>query len=579
MQANQVIFVVLRFMRRPILVLITVYAVSMVGWILIPGVDEAGEPQRLSFFHAFYFLTYTVTTTGFGELPNTFTEAQRMWGIVSLYAGVIAWFYALGSIVGLVQNREFQRSVAERSFAKRIARVSEPYFIVCGFGNTGALLTRGLSDAGKTVVVIDRNPERISTAMMRDYPSEVMGLCADARVPEHLIEAGILKANCKAVVALTQDEEVNLKIAVTARLLNAGIWAVTQSTSAAHEDTLSTLGANVHIVDPFQTYAKYLGATIKNPKIHTLNQWLAGTPEASLDDTLSLPRGEWILCGFGRMGRWIRDALEAESIATTVIEPDPGPEAKRLENLVEGRASQETLIKAGAKTAVGVVAGTNNDSDNLSILLNARALNSDIFFVVRQNKYRNQVVFRAGKADLIMMPSMVSARRILFLLIAPLLKTFFETLRERDAAEADYIDTVIARLQERVGGTRPRLWTVEIDQHSAAAVAKLSRAGHDVSLAHLISDPVDPGRQLACLPLVLRRGADQSTTVLPKLDSAVAHGDQVLFCGRPRAYRLLEATMNNEYALIYIMTGQEVTRSVVLRWLAQRFPRLETAGG
>jgi hypothetical protein len=125
-RSSRVTFIILRYMRRPIMVLIAIYATSMIGWILIPGVDTEGNPRNLSFFHAFYFLTYTVTTTGFGELPYTFTEAQRMWGIVSLYAGVIAWFYALGSIVGLVQNSDFQQSVAERRFAKSVAQRFKP---------------------------------------------------------------------------------------------------------------------------------------------------------------------------------------------------------------------------------------------------------------------------------------------------------------------------------------------------------------------------------------------------------------------------------------------------------------------
>jgi hypothetical protein len=168
-KSSRVIFIILRYMRRPIMVLIAIYAASMIGWILIPGVNTEGNPQNLSFFHAFYFLTYTVTTTGFGELPYTFTEAQRMWGIVSLYAGVIAWFYALGSIVGLVQNTEFQQSIAERRFAKGVAQVTEPFCIICGFGNTGALLARGLSDAGMTVIVVDKNSERIKSLTLRDY--------------------------------------------------------------------------------------------------------------------------------------------------------------------------------------------------------------------------------------------------------------------------------------------------------------------------------------------------------------------------------------------------------------------------
>ena len=76
--SQRVIFIILRFMRKPVLVLVTVYAVSMAGWVLIPGVVVDGKSQELSFFHAFYFLTYTATTTGFGEIPISFSNAQRM---------------------------------------------------------------------------------------------------------------------------------------------------------------------------------------------------------------------------------------------------------------------------------------------------------------------------------------------------------------------------------------------------------------------------------------------------------------------------------------------------------------------
>ncbi len=568
--SSRVTYIILRYMRRPIIVLITVYAASMVGWIMIPGVDSKGNPTNLSFFHAFYFLTYTVTTTGFGELPYTFTEAQRMWGIVSLYAGVIAWFYALGSIVGLVQNPDFQQSVAERRFAKRVARISEPFYIIFGFGNTGALLARGLSDAGMTVIVVDKNSERIKTLTLRDYRSSVSGLCADAQVPEHLIEAGLLKPNCKAVIALTQDEEINLKIAVTARLLNPDVWAVTQSTSEVHEDTLATLGANVHIIDPFQTYAKYLGAVIHNPAIHTLNQWLAGTPGATLDTELRPPKGAWILCGFGRMGRWIHDSLGSEGVSTVVIEPNPSPQDQQGANLIVGRANQENLLKAGIKDAAGIVAGTNNDADNLSILLNARALNPDIFLLVRQNRYRNQLVFRAARADFIMMPSLVSARRILFLLIAPLLKTFFESLRGHDDADAKELDLshVIDQLATTVGGSQPRLWTLDACAATASALLRVIESGDRVTLDDLLRDPVNRDRHLACLPLVIRSG--QKPTIMPALATAVQPGDQILFCGTAGSLRLLDATLNNEYTLRYLISGIDQPRGFVMQWLKRR---------
>ena len=49
--SQRVTFIILRYMRRPVLVLVSVYALSMAGWVLIPGVDVDGKSQELSFFH------------------------------------------------------------------------------------------------------------------------------------------------------------------------------------------------------------------------------------------------------------------------------------------------------------------------------------------------------------------------------------------------------------------------------------------------------------------------------------------------------------------------------------------------
>ena len=37
-------------------------------------------------------------------------------------------------------------------------------------------------------------------------------------------------------------------------------------------------------------------------------------------------RGAWVLCGYGRMGREIRESLNAMGIRTVVIDPEVGPE-------------------------------------------------------------------------------------------------------------------------------------------------------------------------------------------------------------------------------------------------------------
>ncbi|MDH4351554.1 MAG: ion channel, partial [Gemmatimonadota bacterium] len=64
---NSTLLLTLRRLRAPIIVLIVVFAVGMVGLVLIPGQDQDGQPWHMSLFQAFYFMTYTASTIGFGE--------------------------------------------------------------------------------------------------------------------------------------------------------------------------------------------------------------------------------------------------------------------------------------------------------------------------------------------------------------------------------------------------------------------------------------------------------------------------------------------------------------------------------
>lgn len=568
--SHRVTFIVLRYMRRPILVLVSVYAISMVGWVLIPGADVNGRPEPLSFFHAFYFLTYTATTTGFGEIPYSFSDAQRMWSIISLYAGVVAWLYAVGSIIRLLQNPHFRYALAERGFAKFVKRIREPFVILCGFGNTGSLLARGLSDAGITAVIIDKDKDRINALQLRDYRVAMPGICANARIPAVLTDAGLSMPNCKAIVALTGDEEVNLKIAVSARLLNPNVRVITQSTSAAHEEAIATLGSDVHIVDPFQTYARFLGATIDNPSIYVLNRWLVGDKGASLDAVPDLPRGKWILCGYGRMGRRIHESLDSLGIDTAIIDPESAESDQDVPNFVRSRASQSALQEAGVTDATGIVAGTDDDAYNLSILLNARALNPNIFMIVRQQLHMNEQLFSVAGADLIMQPSLVSARRILFELIAPLLKPFFERVRQSHGDRKNgFLRHVFKELRETVGSdVSPRLWTVDIDKQSAPAVHRVMETERRVTLRDIFRNPADRELPLSCVALVAYTNGE--IRVMPEGHFALSKGDQILICGRDKDLHLVEATLHNEYTLKYLIDGVEEPRGYIMQWFLRR---------
>lgn len=561
---NPVIFIILREMRTPILVLIFVYAVAIFGMALIPGRD--GEP--MSFFHAFYFVMYTATTTGFGEIPEEFSDAQRMWAIVCLFATVVTWVYSIGAIIRLLQNQFFQRAMEELYFIRAVRRINEGYYILCGFGDTGSILARGLSDSGIPGVVLDIDKHRIRALDLRDYTVPMPGLCCDASEPRFLIDAGVKSPQCMGVIALTRDEEVNLKIAAVSRLLNPGIKIIAKSASAFHEETLSTLGRDTHVVDPFKVFAKYLGAVIYDPQLYILNEWLSRARGITLTTRLRLPPpGRWIICGYGRMGKEVYRVLVGFNVDTAVI--DSRSHEDDIDIYIHGRPTAKTLRAAGIDKAVGVVAANDDDGRNLSIIINARSLNPRVFMIVRQNKNQNEIAFSAANVDIIMQPSLVTARKILFLLIAPLLKPFFSYLVKKHRQDPRFTGRLLKRLNKTLGEAAPQLLTLELREDRVHALYRAWSQGGDIRLGDILRDHREREETLPIVPFAIR-SVDGALSFLPDGQVVLRPGDELLLCGSEAALWILDATLNNEYLLYYVVTGRNLPRGYFMRWIRRK---------
>ncbi len=555
--------VVLRYMRRPFFALVLVYAIGIIGMSLIPGYDEQGNPQHMSLFHSFYFFTYTATTTGFGEIPTAFSDEQRLWAIFCLYTGVIAWLYAIGSIIRLLQNPHFLLALNEYRFTRIVKGISDPFYIICGFGDTGSLLARGLSDHHMRGIIIDSDVERIKALALRDYALRMPGLCADASNPKHLVHAGITYSNCKAIVILCNDEDINLKIAVMAKFLNPSVQVICRSTSLRYETHLKEL-ENVTVIDPFEIFAQLLSMSISSPQLHNLNSWLVRAKDTQLGQPLKMPKGNWLLCGYGRMGQWLHQYFKQQDIHTTIIDPTVTASDK-IDTMIRGHADHQTLKQAGIETSAGIVAGTNQDTDNLSILLSARSLNPEIFSIARQNDHEDQLAFDAAKADLTLQPSLTTARRILKILISPMVQTMIDHLQQQDPCATE---NLINRLQLTVGQHKPQLWRVNLCRGETTAVTELLDQNKILTLGDLIRNPHDLDNTLACVPFMIER--DGEDILLPESTQRVQIGDELLFCGTKHGKQMLDASLNNPYTLHYLVTGEDVPRGYFFNWLVKK---------
>jgi len=552
--------VVLRYIRRPVFVLIIVYAIGITGMALIPGQNADGSVEYMSLFHAFYFFTFTATTTGFGEIPNEFTDAQRLWTIFCLYMGVVAWLYAIGSTLRLVQNPHFLLSLNEHLFANSVRRINHPFFLICGFGDTGSILARGLSEHWLGAVVLDTDPERINALALRDYRVKMPGLCADPGVPRHLIDAGVRLPNCKAVVVLTKDEEVNLQISIMARFLSPDIPILCRSTSKRHIEHLETLG-KVTVINPFEIFAQLLSMAITAPRLHNLNSCLVGAKGVELGHPLDVPIGDWILCGYGRMGKWLHKYFVRHGVRPVIIDPDVG-EVAGASTIIHGHADHHSLKEAGIDSAAGVVAGTDRDHDNLSILMCIRALRPQAFTIVRQNQHENQIAFDAANAELILQSSLTTARRILKHLISPQIQILVENLREQGEVITRQL---VDQLRIAIGDNPPHLWRINICPAEAGAVVEHLNQHSPMCLGELIRNPYDLHRNIACMAFTIQR--DHKLILLPDIRERLHVGDEILLCGTRSSETLLAATLNNAYTLHYLITGIDAPRGFFFRWV------------
>ena len=566
-EVSSTIFLILRRMRAPLIVLITIFAVSVLGLSLIPGRDAAGHATRMGFFDAFYFMSYTATTIGYGEIPQPFTGAQRLWVMATIYLTVVGWAYAIGSLLTLLQDRAFRQAMALRRFTRTVSRLREPFLLIVGYGETGRLLGRSLDSLGRRFVVLDASAERVDALDVDQYHADVPGLAADAGNPRTIGLAGLEHPRCEGVLALTDDDEVNLVVTMTAALVRPELPVIARTVSPTIAHRMRAFGSPA-VVNPFDRFGDHLRLALRAPASYQLMTWLESGPGAGLPAAGRAPTsGRWVVCGHGRFGHELTEDLRAEGLAVTVIDarPDAGAEPAMI---VGDASAPEVMARADLENAVGLVAGTDNDTTNLSLVAAGRKVNPALFIAARQNRPASAPLFAAMEVDWLLVPTEVLAREIYAQLSTPLLWRF---LREMPARGDDWAAHLVDRLRQHCGTHLGTVWKVALTGHEAPALGSWLRAG-DARLGDLVRSPLDRSRPLAAVPLLLLRGSE--SMLAPGDDVRLAPADQILFAGRPSARRSLVDTMTNDAVSAYVLRGMSVPSGWLWQRVTGRVPRI-----
>jgi Trk K+ transport system NAD-binding subunit len=562
---NDIVWMTMRRMRLPLIVLILVYFFSTLLMMAVPGVDDQGNIYQMGMLDAAYFIAIMQTTIGFGEIPYTFTGAQRMMVYSLLFPNVVAWLYSVGTLLGLVLDKQFQSAFHRNRFSRQVLSLKEPFYIVCGFGNTGSMTVTGLLSRGIKAVVIEKDEDTVRQMKLSDAYAHVPAVTGRSGERVNLELAGLDKPNCKGVIATTNDDHVNLTIAITVKLLKPELAVLARSETDRVSDNMMSFDTN-SVIDPYRIFSERFHLALRSPVKYLVQDWLISVPGSKLRKELKPPTGTWIVCGAGRFGIRMIEQLQLSALPVTVV--DVRPERLSIyEGGVLGRGTEaHTLTQAGIQTAVGIIAATGDDMDNLSIIMTARSLNPNLFFIARQEFRQHDALFDSAMTDLVARRSLIVARRILSVVSTPLLLSFMQHLIRSDE---DLAKRLKAKLEDILEDRAPHIWVLELHGEIARNLRYVRSHSREVTLNDISKNSrSEENEKLPCVCLSLERGAQSLFTPGPETELQI--GDQLLFAGRDEAHKQMLWTLHDAHSLLGNITGKHLPRGLIWRRISQR---------
>ncbi|WP_141494534.1 potassium channel protein [Kytococcus schroeteri] len=542
-QAREVVNATLRGLRAPLLMIVAVFTFCVVGLSLMPGVDADGNPHRLSLFDAFYVMSYTATTIGYGEVPNEFTIPQRMWVAGSIFASVFTWTYAVTAMFYTLTAPGFREATSELRLMRSLRRTRDPFYIVVGHGQAGTGVVEGLVAIERDVVVVDGDAERLERMAMGRRGGRVLALHGDARKVTTLGTAGLGSPWCHGVLAMTEDDETNLAIVMTVNLLRPDVPVIARSTSRVMADRMQDFFPE-HVINPLDEFGTYLTMQLRKPSVHRLATWLMSPPGTELEEPRErLDDGPWVVVSDGEFGEEVsRDLTRAG---------------------LEVRDARPTGELVDLHDVTGVVVGAESDIVNLSVAARVREANPDCFLVLRQKTLGRRSTVKAFAPDATFHPAELISREALAYLVSPNYWHFVRKVMERDE---EWGARVLEDLQARVGTQTPQAARLDVTEENAPALVRWLEGGH-ITLKQLLTHP-ESGEPLEVYPAVHGRGRER--TAAPAPGTSLHLGDSLLVLGTAEGLGELTSTLYSDADVEKLATGVHVPHTWVFRALRGR---------
>ncbi len=164
-----------------------------------------------------------------------------------------------------------------------------------------------------------------------------------------------------------------------------------------------------------------------------------------------------VVCGHGRMGRAVVEALRERRVPFVVVDSEPA----RLEGIekegvptVRGDATQErTLLAAEVKSARTFIACLRDDAHNVFSILLARQLNPRITIIARAVEDESEERLRLAGANKVINPYRLGGTRLAYTALKPTVMDFLEASLPGTSEDLELAEMVVQPGSELAGKT------------------------------------------------------------------------------------------------------------------------------
>ncbi len=225
-----------RSARRTVGMLLATLVACAFGLIVL---DSTGEPLRIGILRGIWNAANLLTTLGDFKQLNLSQEAFL---VFAMFAFISIAGYAISKLAGLVSSEAVLNHRENRLVQRSLANLKD-HVVVIGFGSLGQLVAAQLRDAGRTVVVVERDADFASNASSKGY-DVVEG---DAGAGEGVLQHASI-ANASALVLTIEEADRKLAITLIAHSQNPSLQIIATGPNSQRAHLLKRAGASEVVI-------------------------------------------------------------------------------------------------------------------------------------------------------------------------------------------------------------------------------------------------------------------------------------------------------------------------------------------